>query len=420
MNENSKNYYLKNQNNEQEMILIQSEKNEEDEENEDDNNETRGKNPLQNIGNNIIFKNKYILGIKTNLLDSIFLALYFIIIYIIFITFIFPFFYSQKYLFIYIIIIISITSSLLIGLFNQVFCFITEPGIIPRNYPSLKIKDYTDKIIYSKISKKPIIRIQRNCAVCSIRRPKKCQHCFFCDNCIEEFDHHCQYVSNCIGKRNKKYFLFYIFFYFVFLLQIYIFTFFQFCFSFRTYKDDILEIYNNIYISIILLGFSIILILANNFFTFDYNGYLIYFLYLANFIFILSFYSNKRNYIEKFISPFNLVLLNILFKWLYYFLVQIIHQMKMISFNMTSSQYKYLISYLKVINSEESFSKLSEDNDSIIEDNNNEITKCAIIKDIPAKKEIPKFDLNNLIKNLISLIFKEIPQSLIYQETKSF
>jgi len=84
MNENTKNYYLKNQNNEQEMMLIQSEKNEEDEEHEDDNNENGGKNPLQNIGNNIIFKNKYILGIKTNLFDFIFLALYFIIIYLIF------------------------------------------------------------------------------------------------------------------------------------------------------------------------------------------------------------------------------------------------------------------------------------------------------------------------------------------------
>ena len=59
-----------------------------------------------------------------------------------FITFIFPFFYSQKYYFIYILIILSITSSLLIVLISQVLCFITEPGIIPRNYPSFKIKDF--------------------------------------------------------------------------------------------------------------------------------------------------------------------------------------------------------------------------------------------------------------------------------------
>ena len=181
MNDYSKRY-TNNKNSEQEMILIQNEKNEDEEdEDEDDNEKEMNKNPFKNIGKNIIYKNKYIFGIKSQLFDLISLSLYFFLIYIIFIIFIFPFFYSYKFMFIYIIIIISITSSLFIALYNQILCFITEPGIIPRKYPSLKIKDFTEKIIYSKVTKKPIIRIQRNCAICSIKRPKKCQHCFFCD-----------------------------------------------------------------------------------------------------------------------------------------------------------------------------------------------------------------------------------------------
>ena len=131
--------------------------------------------------------------------------------------YIFPIFYFKSIIFIYGIIIVSVSFSLFIGLYYQIICFLTEPGIIPRNYPSLKIKDFTDKIIYSKTTKKPIIRIQRNCAICSIRRPKKCQHCYFCDNCIEEFDHHCLYVSNCIGKRNRKFFFLFISFDLIFL-----------------------------------------------------------------------------------------------------------------------------------------------------------------------------------------------------------
>ena len=395
MNENTKNYYIKNQNNEQEMMLIQNETNEEDEDNDI----------------------KYIFGIKTHLSDFIFLTIYLIVIYIIFIKYIFPFFNSEKYILIYIIIKLSITLSLLIGLYNQMACFLIEPGIIPRNYSSLKIRDFNDKIIYSKITRNPIIRVQRNCSICSIRRPKKCQHCFFCDNCVEEFDHHCQYVSNCIGKRNKKYFLFFIIFDFIFLIQIYFISFFQLCFSFKVYKDDILEVYNIIYISIIFLSIIIILLLANIFFTFDYNGYLIYILYFANFIFIISFYSNKKNDLPIFISPFNIVLLNILFQWIYYFLIQIIHQMKMIAFNMTSSQYKYLISYLKIINNDESYAKLTEDNNNNNDDeDNNDLTNCTIIKDLPIKKEIPKFNVNNLMKNLKNLIFKDVSPSLIYKK----
>ena len=403
----------KNQNNEQQMMLIHKEKNDSDEEDEDEDN--GNENPNKNIGKNIIYKNKYIFGIKTHLFDLISLSIFFIFIYVIFLTLIFPFFYSQKFPFLYYLIIISLTFSFFLALDNQILCFLIEPGIVPKKYPTLKIRDYSDKIIYSKITKKPIIRIQRNCAICSIRRPKKCQHCFFCDNCIEEFDHHCQYVSNCIGKRNKKFFLFFILFAFIFLSKIYLISFLHFCFSFKLYKDNIIEIYNKIYLSIIFLGFIIMLLLANLFFHFDYNGYLTYGLYIANFVFIIHFYLNKDSNMPKFISPFNIVFLNVLFKWIYYFLTLLIHQMKMVALNMTSSQYRNLITYLQAVNNDESHIQLSEDNNINSEENNrNDFIKCVIIKDIPTKKEIPKFNFNNLIKNIKNIIFKDIPPSLIH------
>ena len=103
--------------------------------------------------------------------------------------------------------------------------------------------------------------------------------------------------------------------------------------------------------------------------------------------------------------------------------MQIMHQMKMISFNMTSSQYRNLITYLKVINNDQSYLKLSDNNDKDIEEdesNRNDFLKCVVIKDIPVKKEIPKFNINDLIKNLKKIIFKDISPSLIYQEAKNF
>ena len=88
MNEYSKKY-TNNKNSEQEMILIQNEKNEDEEdEDEDDNEKEMNKNPFKNIGKNIIYKNKYIFGIKSQLFDLISLSLYFFLIYIIFIIFI--------------------------------------------------------------------------------------------------------------------------------------------------------------------------------------------------------------------------------------------------------------------------------------------------------------------------------------------
>ena len=105
-----------------------------------------------------------------------------------------------------IIVPIIVTSILyIIELLSTILGGFSDPGIMPRQR-----KDYyynTNKPSLKYVINGHILTLNY-CYSCSSFRPPRTSHCSLCDNCVQRFDHHCQWLGTCIGKRNYKYFYF--------------------------------------------------------------------------------------------------------------------------------------------------------------------------------------------------------------------
>lgn len=46
----------------------------------------------------------------------------------------------------------------------------------------------------------------RVCQICGAESKRKTYHCRSCDVCIDGYDHHCPWISKCVGKGNLYFF----------------------------------------------------------------------------------------------------------------------------------------------------------------------------------------------------------------------
>ena len=54
------------------------------------------------------------------------------------------------------------------------------------------------------------VNINDYCPYCRIKKTNKIKHCHVCKRCIKGFDHHCNWIDNCVGDNNKTRFLIFV------------------------------------------------------------------------------------------------------------------------------------------------------------------------------------------------------------------
>jgi len=100
-------------------------------------------------------------------------------------------------------IMLEITTVL--ALLLMVLVIRSDPGGIPKRIPGNScIEEIQDKLAEGVGQG---LSFERVCHTCWVVRPLRAKHCSLCDMCVDEFDHHCVWVANCVGGGNRRLFM---------------------------------------------------------------------------------------------------------------------------------------------------------------------------------------------------------------------
>ena len=91
--------------------------------------------------------------------------------------------------------------------YNFVKAWKTDPGFIVTEREQ-KMQTVLD------LAETQTLSLPEFCSTCLIHRPIRSKHCNICKRCVAKMDHHCPWIDNCVGAKNHKYFIGYLFFLF--------------------------------------------------------------------------------------------------------------------------------------------------------------------------------------------------------------
>ncbi|CAD8052043.1 unnamed protein product [Paramecium sonneborni] len=287
----------------------------------------------------------------------------------------------------------------------------TEPGVVRRlqlnDEESVKTIQSNDNDNVRIFENKDYFQ-ERFCSKCKVIRPPKTNHCDNCNNCVKLYDHHFTLMSNCIGQRNYKYFISWIY---TLIIQFIIWYCTLFQHTFQMFKMS--EALERLYQSQILQGAVLGLIIS---FYCSLNRKSI-FQTIINWIIIICFcvclyqvYNFEKNYYENYFC--SLIFVIITFPGASVAFAVAILQSYHISIGVNLNEWSTLEKQINLINGFSHQTRTSEDKEQIIQDQKNQLVMESQ-DDIELRKQIIQ-EINdniqlkgNLSKEKIEYIFQQ-------------
>ncbi|XP_047130428.1 palmitoyltransferase ZDHHC3 isoform X1 [Hydra vulgaris] len=104
--------------------------------------------------------------------------------------------------------VVVFNALLFLLFYSHVKAMLTDPGYVP--FPEIAV-DFSET---RRSSRKKNLNDDdwTVCRQCELFRPPRSHHCRVCRRCVRKMDHHCPWINNCVGERNQKYFILFLFY----------------------------------------------------------------------------------------------------------------------------------------------------------------------------------------------------------------
>ncbi|KAL2086838.1 hypothetical protein ACEWY4_017897 [Coilia grayii] len=89
--------------------------------------------------------------------------------------------------------------------FLHLVAYVTTASI-DAAHPNVRTNNYSSPLPNIHQSQREFIFKDEYCTVCEAEVGPKAKHCWACNKCVMDFDHHCMWLNTCIGRRNYWFF----------------------------------------------------------------------------------------------------------------------------------------------------------------------------------------------------------------------